>query len=89
MATKYNQYNMRQVGERIRLPSMAVAVTEKLKDDDSTMRWVQLSKFNKNKDEWENFSMFADDLDMLGLKIPELLAILKGGVGDESKGDQS
>jgi hypothetical protein len=78
----FNQYGIRQVGERLRLPGISVSVSEKLKDDGSTVRWAQLSKFNKHKDEYENFSVFADDLELLGLKIPDLLSSLRGGVSN-------
>ncbi len=76
----FNKYGIRQVGERLRLPGISVSVSEKKRDDGSTVRWAQLSKFNKYRDEYENFSVFADDLELLGLKIPDLLASLRGGV---------
>lgn len=80
MSQKYNEYNIRQVGERIRLPGISVSISEKKKDDGSIVRWVQLSKFNKKSESFENFSIFQDDLEMLSLKMPDILAILKGGV---------
>jgi hypothetical protein len=73
----YNQYGIRQVGERVRLPGMSIAVSEKKRDDGSTVRWAQLSKYNPKNDEWINFSVFPDDLDLLQHKIPELLPKLK------------
>jgi hypothetical protein len=76
----FNQYGIRQVGERVRLPGISVSVSEKKKDDGSTIRWAQLSKYNKFKDTYENFSIFADDLELLGLKVPDLLSSLRGGV---------
>ncbi|SDF43365.1 hypothetical protein SAMN04488589_0505 [Methanolobus vulcani] len=76
----FNKYGIRQVGERVRLPGISVSVSEKQKDDGSTVRWAQLSKFNKHKDEYENFSIFADDLELLGLKIPDILSSVRGGV---------
>ncbi|WP_342304403.1 hypothetical protein [Methanolobus sp. ZRKC5] len=80
----FNNYGIRQVGDRVRLPGISVAVSEKKKDDGSTVRWAQLSKYNKFKDEYENFSIFADDLELLGLKIPDILSSLKGGVSHVS-----
>ncbi len=73
-----NEYGIRQVGDRVRLPGISVSVSEKKKDDGSTVRWAQLSKYNKYKEEYENFSIFADDLELLGLKIPDILSRLKG-----------
>lgn len=73
----YNQYGIRQIGERIRLPSISINVSEKKRDDGSTIRWVQLSKYNTKNDEWVNFSIFPDDLDLLQYKIPELLPTVK------------
>ena len=81
--SEYNQYGLRQVGERIRLPGISVSVTEKRKDDGSTIRWAQLSKFNQKNKEYENFAIFKDDLELLGLKIPDILALLRGGVVDD------
>ncbi|QLC51107.1 hypothetical protein HWN40_13205 [Methanolobus zinderi] len=74
----FNEYGIRQVGDRVRLPGISVSVSEKKKEDGSTVRWAQLSKYNKFKDEYENFSIFADDLELLGLKIPDILSRLKG-----------
>ncbi len=74
----FNEYGIRQVGDRVRLPGISVSVSEKKKDDGSTVRWAQLSKYNKYKEEYENFSIFADDLELLGLKIPDILSRLKG-----------
>lgn len=48
-------------------------------DDGSKVRWVKFSKFNKKTDGFENFSIFKDDLELLGLKIPDTLATLGGG----------
>jgi len=82
----YNDYNMRQVGDRIRLPGCSVSVTEKLRDDKTTVRWAQLSKFNKKTDSYENFSIFKDDLEMLSMKMPEILALLRGGASNDEHG---
>ena len=73
----FNKYGIRQVGDRVRLPGISVSVSEKKKDDGSTVRWAQLSKYNKYKDQYENFSIFADDLELLGLKVPDILSRLK------------
>lgn len=73
----FNEYGIRQVGDRVRLPGISVSVSEKKKDDGSTVRWAQLSKYNKYKEEYENFSIFADDLELLGLKIPDILSRMK------------
>ncbi len=78
--SEFNSYGIRQVGERVRLPGMSVSISEKRKDDGSIVRWAQLSKFNKNTNTYENFSIFATDLEFLGLKIPDLLSSLQGGV---------
>jgi hypothetical protein len=83
MSSEFNDYGIRQVGERIRLPGISVSVSEKKKEDGSTVRWAQLSKYNKHTKTYENFSIFADDLDLLGAKVPDIMKLLKGGVSHE------
>ena len=78
--SNFNEYNIRQVGERIRFPSISVSISEKKKEDGTLVRWTQLSKFNPKTEKYENFSIFKDDLELLGLKIPDLLTLLQGGV---------
>ena len=78
--SNFNEYNIRQVGERIRLPGISVSISEKKKEDGTLVRWAQLSKFNSKTEKYENFSIFKDDLELLGLKIPDLLTLLQGGV---------
>jgi len=78
--SNFNEYNIRQVGERIRLPGISVSISEKKKEDGTLVRWAQLSKFNPKTEKYENFSIFKDDLELLGLKIPDLLTLLQGGV---------
>lgn len=82
--SEYNSYGLRQVGDRIRLPSMSVSVTEKQREDGSTLRWAQLSKFNKKADRWENFTMFPDDLLALEKFLPDVISLTSGGEINES-----
>jgi len=42
--SNFNEYNIRQVGERIRLPGISVSISEKKKEDGTLVRWAQLSK---------------------------------------------
>jgi hypothetical protein len=76
----FNEYNIRQVGERIRLPDISVSVSEKKKEDGTLVRWAQLSRFNPKTEKYGNFSIFRDNLELPGLKIPDLLTLLQGGV---------
>jgi hypothetical protein len=76
--SNFNEYNIRQVGERIRLPDISVSIFEKKKEDGTLVRWAQLSRFNPKTEKYENFSIFKDDLKLLGLKTPELLTLASG-----------
>lgn len=82
--SEFNKYGLRQVGDRIRLPSMSVSVTEKQREDGSTLRWAQLSKFNKKADRWENFTVFHDDLLALEKFLPDVISLTSGGEINES-----
>ena len=73
--SNFNEYTIRQVGERIRLPGISVSISEKKKEDGTLVRWAQLSKFNPKTEKYENFSIFKEDLELLGLKIPDLLTL--------------
>jgi len=37
----------------------------------------QLSRFSPKKEKYENFSIFMDDMELPGLKVPELLIRLQ------------
>jgi hypothetical protein len=51
--SNFNEYNIRQVGERIRLPGISVSISEKKKEDGTLVRWVQLSKFNPKTEKYD------------------------------------
>lgn len=81
--SEFNKYGLRQVGDRIRLPSMSVSVTEKQRDDGSTLRWAQLSKKNNKTGNWENFTVFPDDLVALEKFLPDVISLTSGGEVNE------
>lgn len=77
MSNEYNEYGIRQIGEKIHLANTSVAISEKKKGDGSTVKWIQFSKFNKRDNKWENFSLFGSDLEVLSVKLPSILETLK------------
>ncbi|MDG6244614.1 MAG: hypothetical protein QCH31_09555 [Methanolobus sp.] len=79
MSNEYNEYGIRQIGEKIHLANTAVTISEKKKDDGSTVKWLQFSKFSKKMNKWENFTLFGSDLEVLSVKLPSILDSLKDG----------
>ncbi|WP_406659675.1 hypothetical protein V7O66_07425 [Methanolobus sp. ZRKC3] len=79
MENEYNEYGIRQIGEKIHLANTSVSISEKKKDDGSTVKWLQFSKFNKKSNKWENFTLFGSDLEVLSVKLPSILNSLKDG----------
>ncbi|MDK2832687.1 MAG: hypothetical protein PWQ75_2439 [Methanolobus sp.] len=79
MSDEYNEYGIRQIDEKIHLANTAVTISKKKKDDVSTVKWLQFSKFNKKMNKWENFTLFGSNLEVLSVKLPSILDYLKDG----------
>jgi hypothetical protein len=79
MTEEFNQYGLRQIGDRLNLNGIGISVTEKKKEDGTTVRWAQISRYNKKTDDFDNVMLFDNQITPLKNMLPEIERLVKEG----------
>jgi hypothetical protein len=79
MTEEFNQYGLRQIGDRLNLNGIGISVTEKKKEDGTIVRWAQISRYNKKTDDFDNVMLFDNQITPLKNMLPEIERLVKEG----------